>query len=127
MKFFPLNLIIAGGREFNDVDLMYATLEPFRTQIDEVVSGHARGADKMGEMWAHEHNIPVKLFPAQWNIGGGKVDKMAGFKRNKDMAKYGTMLIAFWDGQSRGTGHMIRTMYEFGKPVKIIHYDDNRA
>ena len=33
--------------------------------------------------------------------------KKAGYLRNVDMAEYADALVAFWDGKSKGTGHMI--------------------
>jgi hypothetical protein len=69
----------------------------------EVVSGCARGADQLGERWADERGYPVKRFPADWHKHG----KRAGYLRNEEMAGYATHLVAFWDGRSRGTKHMI--------------------
>lgn len=76
----------------------------------EVVSGkEPKGADRLGEAWAYLNRIPVKPFPADWPKHG----KAAGFIRNSEMARYaaqfdGSLLIAFWDGESRGTNHMIK-------------------
>jgi hypothetical protein len=69
--------------------------------------------DQIGEDWAREHNIPVKQFLAQWNIHG----KSAGPIRNKEMAEYADALIAFWDGQSKGTKNMIEQMDKLNKLV----------
>ena len=116
-----MKLIIAGTRNFDDVELMYSSIEHLIGQVTEVVSGHARGADQMGEMWAHEHNIPVKLFEANWQ----KFGKTAGFIRNEHMAKYGDSLVVFWDGESKGTYNMIYQMRKLSKPVEIVFYDND--
>jgi hypothetical protein len=68
-----------------------------------VVSGTARGVDTLGERWANENNIKVSLWPAQWDIYG----KSAGYRRNEQMSNNSDMLIALWDGSSKGTKHMI--------------------
>ncbi len=100
-----MKVIIAGSREFND----YSRLRDFCDRVldgekdIEVVSGTAKGADQMGERYAKERGYPVKRFPANW----GKHGKGAGMIRNNDMADYGDALIAFWDGRSRGTKHII--------------------
>jgi len=39
------------------------------------------------------------------------------------MAQAGDMLVAFWDGQSPGTQHMIGCMQQLGKPVVVIRTD----
>jgi len=69
----------------------------------EIVSGHANGADKLGERYAKENNLKLTLFPANWDLNG----KSAGYIRNYEMAKYADVLIAFWDGKSKGTMDMI--------------------
>lgn len=113
-----MKLIIAGGRDFNDVNLMYEWLHVLIPEVTEVVSGHARGADQMGEMWAHEHDIPVKLFPADWKTHG----KLAGFVRNEQMAEYADQAVVFWNGKSPGSYNMIYQMRKKEKPVEIVFY-----
>ena len=67
------------------------------------MSGTARGVDRFGEQWAIENNVAIKPFPADWDTYG----KRAGYLRNTQMAEYADALIAVWDGESRGTKHMI--------------------
>jgi hypothetical protein len=87
-------------------------------KIDEIVSGTASGPDTNAIFLARERNIPVKKFPADWNIYG----KRAGPLRNEAMAKYADGLLALWDGKSRGTQHMIDTMRKMGKPVQVFTF-----
>jgi glycerophosphoryl diester phosphodiesterase len=82
------------------------------------VSGKARGADSLGETWGNEKNVPIKSFPANWDLYG----KRAGYLRNTEMADYADGLIAFWDGESKGTKHMIDTANNKGLEVHIIKY-----
>lgn len=116
-----MKLIIAGGRDFDDYDLLKDRID-FRLNGDytnlEIVSGTARGADRLGERYAKENNIPIKRFPADWD----KYGKSAGYIRNEQMAKYGTMLVAFWDGESRGTKHMIDLAKKYHLPIEIVRY-----
>lgn len=81
----------------------------------EIVSGGAHGVDFCGERYAKKRNLALKVFPAEWD----KYGKRAGFLRNEEMAQYADALIAVWDGESRGTAHMIKTMEALGKPVYI--------
>lgn len=80
---------------------------PWRDQITEVVSGGARGADRLGEWWAEQNGILITTFPAKWRDEEGLFIKSAGYKRNVEMAKYADACVCFWDGESRGTSHMI--------------------
>lgn len=114
-----MKLIVAGGRDFNDYTLLVETLEcNFDVESLEIVSGCARGADKMGEAFAGKWNLPVKRFPANWDEHG----KAAGYVRNKEMAEYADALLAFWDGESKGTGHMIDLATKAGLRVEVINY-----
>lgn len=133
----PLKIIIAGGRNFSDyAKLRKETLAAIRTcatefyncdKIDKdivtIVSGCANGADTLGERFAKEFDLKLQLFPADWSKGKG-----AGYARNTEMAKFASdeecngVLIAFWDGKSRGTKHMIKTAEKCGLRVFVVKY-----
>ncbi|MBR1697914.1 MAG: DUF2493 domain-containing protein, partial [Anaerovibrio sp.] len=83
-----------------------------------IVSGHAPGADTLGERYAHEHGLKCELYPADWNTHG----KAAGPIRNAEMANNADALIAFWDGESRGTKNMIETAKAKGLRVAVVKY-----
>jgi hypothetical protein len=116
-----MKVIIAGGRGFSDFQLMNSKCNEVLLESDEdieIVSGTAKGADKMGEHYASIRGFGVKQFPANWDSHG----KAAGYIRNKDMADYADMLIAFWDGESKGTQHMINLAKERNLVVHVIKY-----
>lgn len=114
-------LIVAGGRDFSDKELVIEHLNQFHKSypIDEVVCGEARGADRLGKLWAQMSGVPVASFKPDWDTLG----KRAGFVRNAEMADYATDLIAFWDGKSRGTGHMIDLARKRNLQVEVVMYD----
>lgn len=111
-----MKLIIAGGRDFEGLILMDRSIK--WEKVTEVVCGEAKGADTLGKQLAINHKIPVKSFPADW----GKNGKAAGPIRNIEMGDYADALIAFWDGKSKGTKHMIEYMKKLEKPVKVVPY-----
>lgn len=117
------SIIVAGGREFDNYGLLSRKLDFFlsRKPAGEVriISGDARGADRLGHRYADEHGIACLVMPADWETHG----KKAGYIRNDRMAKEADALVAFWDGQSKGTAHMIKTMESMGKPVRVVRYD----
>lgn len=113
-------IIIAGGRDFEDYELMKRVCDELiklPTGV-EIISGGARGADKLAERYAKERNIRNKVVKADWDRYG----KSAGYKRNLEMASFADVLIAFWDGKSRGTMHMINIAKERGLGVTVINY-----
>lgn len=116
-------LIVAGGRDFNNYAHVCKALtrlaeENYFDKAVSIVSGMARGADALGHRFAIEKNVVVYEFPADWD----KYGKRAGFMRNEDMGRFSDGLVAFWDGQSRGTKHMIDFMKSLNKPVHTIPY-----
>ena len=90
-----MKVIVAGGRDFSDRELLYTSLDAFHkgTPITEVVCGGARGADELGRCWADKNRITVTPMDAEWD----KYGKTAGFIRNKQMGDYADYLIAFWN------------------------------
>lgn len=118
-----MKVIIAGGRDFNDYELLKAELNlilcirVMREDL-EILSGGAKGADALGEQYAKEYNVPVKRFPADWN----KYGKSAGPIRNTEMAKYAEGCIVFWDGKSKGTKNMIETARNHRLILHVIKY-----
>lgn len=119
-----MRLIIAGGRNFFDYDLLDDKTTDFivenvgRQEEVVIISGLARGADQLGCQFAHECNYTLEGYAAEWN----KYGRSAGIKRNKLMAKNATHLIAFWDGKSKGTCHMIDYAAEKGLGVRVVEY-----
>jgi hypothetical protein len=112
-----MKTIIAGSRTITDYSLVEDAVRKSGFHITRVVSGHARGVDTLGEQWANEHIVPLVIFEAHWEVFG----KRAGIIRNCEMASYADALIAIWDGQSKGTAHMIDAAKRAG--LKVYVYD----
>lgn len=120
-----MKLIVAGSRNLTDIELFNSSMAKFlerhpNTQIDEIVSGAAKGPDSNAILYAKENNIPVKEFPADRN----KYGKKAGPIRNEQMAEYADGLLAIWDGKSSGTRNMIDNMKKAKKPFHIFIIKD---
>jgi hypothetical protein len=107
-----MKVIIAGSRDIEDYNTLLAAIKecPFNGEITEVVSGGARGVDRLGEKYARESNLSLLKFIPDWETHG----KRAGYLRNTKMAKNADALIAIWDGESNGTKHMIETAKSLG-------------
>ena len=110
-----MRLAIVGSRSFNDYAWLCECLSG--QEIDVIISGGARGADSLGARYAHEHGIPLVVYPAQWELYG----MSAGYRRNELIVRDCDSVVAFWDYKSRGTGHTIRLAREMGKPVMIFN------
>lgn len=110
-----VRVIVAGTRTFSDYELLRSKLDDFVSKLKQkypdkqavIITGAAKGADQLGSLYARNHNIPLKEFPADWNTYG----RAAGPIRNQQMLDYALheipILIVFWDGESRGTKNMM--------------------
>lgn len=125
-------VIIAGSRDMADYGAAKKAIAAALAEIGggqvRIVSGHCRGADIMGERYAHENGLELSVFPAEWNIYG----RRAGFLRNTQMADFASeegnegALIAFWDGQSRGTKMMIGIARKKGIAVHVFDLEGRK-
>jgi len=119
-----MNIIIAGGRDFLDLDKakseFFKYVEERGLKISDVtiVSGKARGADTCGANIALEYKINLIQKPADWDTWG----KSAGYRRNTEMADISHGLLAFWDGKSKGTKHMIDIATKANLIVEVVMY-----
>ena len=116
-------IIIAGGRDFMDYNLLKEKVNKILQEKREthkivIISGCARGADTLGVRYASENAFDVDKYPADWD----KYGKKAGYMRNVEMAENADALIAFWDGKSKGTKHMIDIATERNLPIRVIRY-----
>ena len=114
-----MKVAIIGSRTFNDYELVCKTIKELKLEtMTHMVSGGAKGADSLGERYAKEHNIPCIIYKPDWNTYG----KSAGFVRNKDIINACDIVIAFWDGKSKGTEHSIMLAKRNIKQVYIINF-----
>lgn len=119
-------IIIAGSRNFNNYALLKEKVSELIDHTDDnvIISGGAKGADTLGEKFAYESDMKLVKMPANWE----KFGKSAGYIRNEQMAVYASKkngkLIAFWDGESKGTVHMIKLARKYNLEVEVIFYKE---
>lgn len=132
-----MKVAIVGDRRCNDYDLLCRAVKKSGFDITEVVSGGAQGADHLAEIYAKEHNLPIKIFPADWNNlkgknviikvnkWGKKYNTLAGFNRNAQIVEYADAVIAIQDqGPTDGTQDTIRKTKQAKKPLYIYDKED---
>lgn len=114
-----MKTIIAGSRDITEYYLLLEAIHEANIAISEIVSGGARGVDTLGVEYAKLNGIKFTMFYADWDRLGRK----AGYIRNSAMADYADALIAVWDGESKGTKHMIDLATKAGLRVHVYHPD----
>lgn len=110
-----MKVIIAGGRNIINYELVTSAVHDSQFEITEIVSGGAAGVDTLAIEYAVENDLPFTIYEADWDRHG----KAAGPIRNFKMAKNAEALIAIWDGESRGTRNMIEEAKRVGIKVYV--------
>lgn len=119
----PYRVIVAGGRDFKDYNLLERKLDKLLENKKEthtiiIVSGKAEGADTLGERYAKRKGYLIQNCPADWKSYGNS----AGIRRNADMANMSQACVCFWDGTSHGTKAMIDLATDKGLRLSVVNY-----
>ena len=109
-----MKFAIIGSRSFKDYELMKSIL--IKYSIGEIVSGGAKGADTLAERFADEYKIKKVIFKSDYI----KYEKKAPLVRNRQIVDYADKVVAFWDGESKGTKYTINYAKEKGKQINVI-------
>jgi predicted Rossmann-fold nucleotide-binding protein len=112
-------VIVTGGRDFTNYDLMDKALHDFILQDDVIVQGGARGADLLAAQWAQRNGVQYVTFVARWTELGA----FAGRERNTRMLAAGAQCVIAFPGGT-GTAHMVEIARAAG--VVVITVDDVR-
>jgi len=112
-----MKVLVCGGRDYNNTDRVFEVLDELNSPENEftcIISGGARGADRLGERYAKERGLSLRVFPARWDVHG----RSAGMIRNKEMLDKGKpdLVVAFPGGS--GTANMVRIARSAG--IKVI-------
>lgn len=111
-----MKVLVCGSRYFTDYKLLEEILNQY--DITEIIEGEARGADTLSRIYGEHRGIPVRAFPANWEVFG----RRAGPIRNANMLSEGKpdCVIAFRGPNSRGTQNMINQAEKAGVPTVVI-------
>lgn len=99
--------------------IVHGFIEHLSKRQHVVISGGAQGADSWAAEFAQERGIHTVEIRPNWK----KYGRGAGFKRNKEIVLASDDVVAFWDGQSRGTLDTIRKAHKLKRPYCIIGPD----
>lgn len=86
------------------------------TCVTEIVSGGARGVDTSAREYALTHGLPYVEFLPEY----AKYGRSAPLKRNLQVIEYADIVLAFWNGKSRGTNYVIQKCREINVPCKVF-------
>ena len=106
-----MKIAIVGSRNISVNDI-----SNYVSAGDEIVSGGAAGVDKCASEYAHSHGLKLTEFLPEYELYG----RAAPIIRNKKIVGYADKIVAFWDGNSKGTLSVIKYAEKTGKPCEVI-------
>ena len=110
-----MKIAVVGSREWKNTQRVWDFINGLDAETI-IVSGGARGVDAEAVNAAKTKGLGVIEFLADWRTFG----KSAGYQRNYDIVNAADMLVAFWNGRSRGTKHSIDLARAKGIEVKVL-------
>ena len=115
-----MKVAVVGSRSFRNEFVMAENLDKIHQikPITLIISGGAVGADTYAAEWAKYRNIPTLIFKPDWK----KYGKRAGFIRNTDIVTNADTVVAFWDGESRGTKNSMDKAKQLNKPLLVVRF-----
>lgn len=113
-------IAVVGTRHYSDYKHFTGWIKYYTQNVVNpcFVSGGAKsGADNLIERYSEENNIPVIVYYPLYSEWGVR----APLIRNQSIVNESEMMIAFWDGKSTGTAHVIGLAKEKGIPIRIVN------
>ena len=83
--------------------------------VTEIVSGGAKGIDTCAKDYALRHGLKLTEFLPEYE----KYGRGAPLRRNITIIEYADLVLAFWDGKSRGTKYVIDNCKKRNIPVAV--------
>jgi predicted Rossmann-fold nucleotide-binding protein len=108
-------IAVVGSRDYPDLEAVRQFVrEQERTTV--IISGGARGVDDAAVAEARRLRMAYEVYPADWTRHG----RRAGMIRNAEMVERADAVVAFWDGESRGTKATIEMAKHAGKLQEVF-------
>lgn len=111
-----MRLLVCAGRDFDDEDLLYDIMQVIeaKAEISCIIEGGAKGADMLAGLYANFRNLPLEIYPAQWE----KYGNQAGPIRNMQMIVEGKPDCVLALPGGRGTANMVQQAKDAG--IRVI-------
>jgi hypothetical protein len=114
-----MRVLVCGSRKWTDRKKVWDELN-FLHHPRFIIHGGARGADSLASEWAAYYDVPQRIFLPDWELYG----KRAGILRNNQMLDTNPdLVLAFWDGESKGTAHTIKEARKRGIQTKVVRHE----
>ena len=111
-----MRVAIVGSRRFPEPErvIEYIRSLPARASI---ITGSASGVDAAATRAARDKGIPIQVIPASFDE---LADTSKSAARNQRLVDACDVLVAFWDGASKGTRTTVERALDTGKEVHVF-------
>ncbi len=109
-----MKLAVIGSRHFTNYNLLVSTLSAL--PITQILNGGVGAIAEQSAWFAATKKLPCVAFPPDFAQFGRKAKQA----RNRQLVEAADAVVAFWDGESKGTAYTINYARECGKPVTVI-------
>lgn len=107
-----MRVAVVGSRT-----LTVSNLEDYLPEnVSEIISGEARGVDQCAHAYALAHGIRLTEYLPDYARHGRRAPLM----RSDLIVARAELVLAFWDGCSRGTVYTIRRCRATGVPCRVF-------
>lgn len=116
----PHYIAVIGSRKFNNYTFLEKYLNNYCSTLTMpfiFISGGAKGTDSLVEHYAKTNKHTIEIILPDWKM----YQKRAGLVRNVSIVQKADTIIAFWDGYSKGTQHVIKLARTYSKPCIIVN------
>lgn len=119
-----MKLAIIGSRNFNDKVFFLEKVKDVISEynITAIISGGAVGTDLLGKQYALDNQIEYIEFLPDWS----KYNRAAGMVRNRDIVNNSDIVLAFWDGVSKGTKNSIDFAKKQNKILFVVYTKNDK-
>ena len=107
-----MKIAVVGSRDLHVENLGAYIPE----EVTEIISGGARGIDMDARTYALQHGIQLTEIRPEYKRYG----RAAPLYRNIEIIERAELVIAFWDGRSRGTRFVVEACKKRGVPVQVF-------
>ncbi len=102
-----------GVKEYKNVKIE----EYIPENVSEIISGGAKGVDTLAEEFADKNKLTKHIIRPNYKKYTGK---SAPIIRNKQIIQEADVVLALWDGQSKGTEFSINYAKKLNKEVVVV-------
>lgn len=113
-------IAVIGSRGFNDYQFFVEKLEYLLQNLSDFSfcsGGASTGGDALIKRYCQENDLKLTEYLPEYDKYPGKV---APIKRNHTIVENSDMLIAFFDGSSKGTSYTIKLAEKKGIPIRLV-------